>query len=55
MKLTLKDDELHDYGDYRTWPDGMRDELIDGVLPEIVIQWDALAECRPILVRPFAF
>lgn len=25
------------------------DELIDGVLPEIVIQWNALAERLPII------
>jgi Uma2 family endonuclease len=30
MPLPLKDNEYHTYGDYLTWPEGERYELIDG-------------------------
>ncbi|MDD5113146.1 MAG: Uma2 family endonuclease [Methylobacter sp.] len=30
MSLALKDKEYHCYGDYRTWPEDVRYELIDG-------------------------
>ena len=31
MGLALKDTQHHCYGDYLTWPDGIRYELIDGI------------------------
>jgi hypothetical protein len=30
MSLALKDTQYHCYGDYLTWPDDVRYELIDG-------------------------
>ena len=30
MGLPLRDLEYHNYGDYRTWPEDVRYELIDG-------------------------
>jgi len=32
MGLVLKDHQYHCYGDYLTWPDDIRYELIDVVL-----------------------
>lgn len=31
MALALRDEDLHTYGEYLTWPDDLRYELIDGV------------------------
>jgi Uma2 family endonuclease len=31
MALALRDEDLHTYGEYLTWPDDLRFELIDGV------------------------
>jgi hypothetical protein len=30
MALQQRDDHYHTYGDYRTWPEDVRYELIDG-------------------------